>query len=378
MTKRILLYYPPNKRSVAIETLCRAVKDAGHELIVLTLTEKDSFHQQMEKMGFATFTTVMDRKPSWKYFLNQARYLIRFCKEHKIDYVWSHLQEANIIAVMSQQFMRAKVVTFRHHAESAFYAEYGKQFGMLRNKKEAFFDKIINRLAKTIIVPSSGVWYGMEKYEGCNMRKVRMLPYIYDFSTYQQPDQVKVEALRKEFQCKLLLIMVSRMISTKQHMPVFEVIKKLVYEGLSVKIIVMDEGPLRQSLEYFVTTNELNNNFFFVGYKSDFVNYMATADLLIHPSLTEASSNVTKEMGLLGKTVAVCDNVGDFNDYIKDGENGFMLKRSSLKDSIEICIRVAYDRPDKLYEMGKKLKEDVLFNFSDSPTNRKRFINLIE
>lgn len=51
MTKRILLYYPPNKRSVAIETLCRAVKDAGHELIVLTLTEKDSFHQQMEKMG---------------------------------------------------------------------------------------------------------------------------------------------------------------------------------------------------------------------------------------------------------------------------------------------------------------------------------------
>ncbi|MBK9938146.1 MAG: hypothetical protein IPP02_07080 [Chitinophagaceae bacterium] len=43
MRKKILLYYPPNKRSVAIETLCRAVKDAGHELIILTLTEKGYF-----------------------------------------------------------------------------------------------------------------------------------------------------------------------------------------------------------------------------------------------------------------------------------------------------------------------------------------------
>ena len=53
-----------------------------------------------------------------------------------------------------------------------------------------------------------------------------------------------------------------------------------------------------------------------VGFREDFVNYMAAADLLIHPSLTEASNNVVKEMGLLQKGVAVCRHVGDFNDFI--------------------------------------------------------------
>lgn len=378
MTKRILLYYPPNKRSVAIETLCRAVKDAGHELIVLTLTEKDSFHQQMEKMGFATFTTVMDRKPSWKYFLKQARYLIRFCKEHKIDYVWSHLQEANIIAVMSQQFMRAKVVTFRHHAESAFYAEYGQQFGMQRNKNEARFDKIINRLAKKIVVPSSGVWYGMEKYEGCDMRKVKLLPYIYDFTTYQQPDPEKVKLLKDDNPCQLRLIMVSRMVPTKQHMPVFQLVKKLVAEGLSIKMIVMDDGPLKPELETFIRENKLTAVIDMVGFRSDFINFMAAADLLIHPSLTEASNNVVKELALLEKGVAVCKDVGDFNDYIRDGQNGFMIDRGNLVSSLEGIIRTAYAGKERLEEMGKELKKDVLDMFSDAEKNRKRFIDLIE
>ena len=378
MTKRILLYYPPNKRSVAIETLCRGVKDAGHELIVLTLTEKDSFHQQMEKMGFATFTTVMDRKPSWKYFLKQARYLIRFCKEHKIDYVWSHLQEANIIAVMSQQFMRAKVVTFRHHAESAFYAEYGQQFGMQRNKNEARFDKIINRLAKKIVVPSSGVWYGMEKYEGCDMRKVKLLPYIYDFTTYQQPDPEKVKLLKNNNPCQLRLIMVSRMVPTKQHMPVFQLVKKLVAEGLSIKMIVMDDGPLKPELETFIRENKLTTVIDMVGFRSDFINFMAAADLLIHPSLTEASNNVVKELALLEKGVAVCKDVGDFNDYIRDGQNGFMIDRANLVSSLEAIIRTAYAGKERLEKMGKELKKDVLDMFSNVDKNRKRFIDLIE
>ena len=144
--------------------------------------------------------------------------------------MWSHLQEANIIATLAQRFMNAKVVTFRHHAESAFYAEYGQQFGMQRNKNEVRFDKIINRLSKTIVVPSSGVWYAMEKYEGCDMRKVKLLPYIYDFTTYQQPDPEKVKLLKDNNPCQLRLSMVSRMVPTKQHMPVFQLVKKLVAE----------------------------------------------------------------------------------------------------------------------------------------------------
>lgn len=376
-SKRILLFYPPNKRSVAIETLCKVVKEAGHEIMVLTLSERGPFHEAIEGMGIQTFTHVLSRRPSWKFFVGHMRNLIRFCKKNKIDQVWSHLQEANFSALMAQPFLKAKVVAFRHHAESSFYAEFGNQFNMKRSKNEERLDKFINRMAKRIVVPSSGVWECMEKYEGCDMSKVKLVPYIYDFATYPQPDPVKVDALRSQYSCNLLLIMVSRMTASKQHMPVFEILKKLVSEGLSVKMIVMDDGPLRPQLEDFIHTNQLEDTIFFTGFRDDFVNYMAAADLLIHPSVTEASNNVVKEMGLLNKGVAVCEHVGDFDDYIKDGENGYVLQPQMLKDSIETVIRDAYYRRETLNAMGKKLNLSINKFFSDSPENRDRFLKLI-
>lgn len=375
--KKILLYYPDDKRSVAIETLCIAVHEAGNEIIVLTLRERGPLLEALGKSGIKTYIHFLERKRALKYFVSHARYLIRFSKQHRIDIVWSHLQEGNIIAVLAQPFMKAKLITFRHHAESAFYAEFGNKFGMKRNRREAFLDKIINRFARTIVVPSSGVWYGMEKYEKCKMTKVKLIPYIYDFTTYQQPDPAKVKTLRNHYACHLLLIMVSRMIVSKQHMPVFEVVRKLADEGLSVKIIVMDEGSLRSQLEEFIKINKLNDHIFLTGFQEDFVNYMAAADLLMHPSVTEASSNVVKEMGLLKKGVAVCEHVGDFDDYIKDMENGYILQPSSLNASIERVIRDAYSRKEALDTMGEKLNQAVFQRFSDSQENRSRFLKLI-
>lgn len=378
MKKRVLLYYPPNKRSVAIETLCKAVVDAGHYLTILTLTEKGSFHEAMEKQGISTYSHVLERRPTWKYFLQHGRHLAKFCKEHRIDIIWSHLQEANIIALMAKYFIRPEVIAFRHHAESAFYAEYGKIFGMERNKNEEKLDKIINRIADKIIVPSSGVWYGMDKYEKCNMSKVVLAPYIYDFSAYAKPDINQVELLNDSLPCHLRLIMVSRMISSKQHMPVFKILNKLVKEGLSVKMIVMDDGPLRQELEKYIKENELEEHIKLVGFRTDFINFMASADLLIHPSLTEASNNVVKEIGLLEKGVAVCKNVGDFDDYILDGKNGFLIDRGNLEESIEKIIRKAYVDKAQLKEMGKALRQDVIRLFSDTPENKKRFTDLLQ
>lgn len=375
--KKVLLYYPPNKRSVAIETLCLVIKEAGHEVIVLTLTEKGDFHTALEEKGIATFSYVLARNSSWKYFYSHARYLRRFCRQQRVDIVLSHLQEGNIIAVLAQPWLKARLIAFRHHAESAFYTEYGSKFGLKRNWKEVLLDRIINRFARCIVVPSSDVWKSMVQYEGCKPGKIRLVPYIYDFSAYPQPDEEAVKKLRTQYPCQLMLIMVSRMVISKQHQTVFTVVKKLIGEGLSVKMLVMDDGPLRQELETFVENNKLAETIIFTGFRKDFINYMAAADLLIHPSLTEASNNVVKEMGLLEKAVAVCKDVGDFNEYIREGENGYFLNRSELDADIEQTIRTVYAHPEKGRTCGQALKNDVLRYFSNTAENKQRLLDLL-
>ncbi len=105
---------------------------------------------------------------------------------------------------------------------------------------------------------------------------------------------------------------------------------------------------------------------------------MKAADLLIHPSVTEASNNVVKEMALLENPAAVCRNVGDFNDYIEENRNGYFLESDKLEANIEAVIRDAYADTDKLKRLGKELRKDVIWRFGDSPVNRQRFLDLLK
>ena len=161
------------------------------------------------------------------------------------------------------------------------------------------------------------------------------------------------------------------------HKPVFEVINKLVKEGLSVKMIVMDDGDLRGELESYISKHNLQDHISMIGFKQDFVNYMKVADLLMHPSVTEASNNVAKEMGLLQKAIAVCANVGDFSDYIVNDKNGYFLDYNDLTKTIEEVIRDAYNDPGKLKAFGEILRCDVLRHFSDSTENKQRVLELL-
>ena len=375
--KKVLLYYMSNKHSVAMETICRTVIEAGYELQVLTLCERGPFHQRIETMGIKTAVYNIPRKPSLKFFFKHIFFLRNYIRKNKIDTIWSHFPEANIIAITAGRLSGKKVVSFRHHDESAFYREYGKQFGMTRNKKEIFLDKLINRFAKTLVVLSGHVLHTILKYENGNKKRIVVCPLIYDFSMYGIPDKRIIDKIVGQLPCQLRLIMVSRMSEAKQHLPVFEVIDKLVREGMSIKMIVMDEGPMKPALEKFIEQNNLHEHILMPGYCDDITNYMAAADLLIHPSLTEASNNVVKEMGYLEKAVAVCRGVGDFDDYIRNNINGYLMERGELKASIESVLRHAYANSGQLSEMGKKLKEDVLHLFSDTPENKERFLKLI-
>lgn len=360
-----------------METICRTVMEGGHELQVLTLCERGPFHQRVEEMGIQTTVYDIPRKPSLKFFFKHILFLRRYIRKNKIDTIWSHFPEANLIAIIAGKLSRKKVVAFRHHDESTFYREYGKQFGLKRNKKEQAIDKLINRFAGRIVVLSTHVKETIKKYEHCDERKLLVCPLIYDFKMFVQPDPGKVQYIKDTLSCRLRLIMISRMVPTKQHLTVLEILNKLIQEGLSVKMIVMDDGPLKPALEKFVEENKLRSHIIMPGFCDDITSYMAAADLLIHPSLTEASSNVVKEMGYWSKTVAVCKGVGDFDDYIEDDINGYFMERSDLKASIEKVLRKAYANPEQLKEMGKKLKENVLQRFSDTPGNREGYLNLV-
>ena len=171
--------------------------------------------------------------------------------------------------------------------------------------------------------------------------------------------------------------MVARLIPFKRHILVLPVFKKLIEEGYDIQVMILDEGPEKQVLENYIQKNNLDNKIHLIGFTRDFLDYMKAADLLIHPSITEASNNVVKEIALMEKVVAVCKGVGDFDEYIQSGINGYQLDIASPEVDVDKVIREIYSEPDKQLTLGTELRKTVLAKFKDNTLPLQRYAEMI-
>jgi len=358
--KTVLLYYFPNKRSVAIETICREINQTGHRLIVLTQSHKGDFHDALDDMGVEYHIKTYQFRFSLINYLFHFFYLIRFCRRHRIDVVWSNLNQCNLPAIFANYFISARVVVFRHH----FHASIKTEGFASVNKNERRVDRLVSRFAKEIVVPSLEVYNGMVNYEKVKKEKISIIPYIYDFSRYSKPDPVEVAKIRETYPAQLLILTASRMIPMKRHLLVLPVFRRLIRSGLSVKVLLLDDGEERPKLEKYVKDEGLEASVFFLGFRTNIIDYLSAADLLVHPSYTEASSSLVKEFGLMRKPVIVCSGVGDFDQYIINGTNGYVVNPPHEAEEFEKYIRFVYNNQEAARQAGNELRESVLSIFS--------------
>ncbi len=267
--------------------------------------------------------------------------------------------------MLAQFLIKSRVVVFRHH----FHFIVSESDTKMLNRNERVVDRIINKLAREIVVPSQGVYDGMQRLEAVDMRKVAIAPYIYDFSKYPQPNPARVREIEASLPCRLRIIMVARLLNLKRHAVVFPVFKRLIDEGVDIRVMVMDEGEEKPKLQQYVAQHGLGDRIVFCGFHDDIIDYMAAAHLMVHPSVTEASNNAVKEIALLRKAVAVQRGVGDFNNYIVDGENGFLVPIEGAAPAFEAVIRRVYADEALVTRVGANLRETVLMRFSPSPAS---------
>lgn len=354
--KNILFYYPSNKRTISIESVVIGFKNKGYNVMLLTQSMKSELHEELENSNISTFTYTIEKKNALIYYFKHLVFLIRFCRTNKIDIVYSHLQQGNIISVFAQYFCRAKFYICRHHSSVD---------GADKNYFQSLFDKIINKLAKLIIVPSKAVYKQVHLVEGVNEKKLKQIYYGYDFSKYPLPDKQVVEKIRNTYNCKLLLVKIARLVPGKRYPILFDVLKKMIFEEhLDIKLLVISDGPLFNEFNDYIRKHKLENHIFLLGNKSNVIDYIDAADAVPLLSEAEASNSVIKEAGLAGKCVIVCEEVGDFGDYIEDNYSGLFVDKMNPSEKLESHLFNLYNLKIDKEALGKNLQKSVLAIFS--------------
>lgn len=349
MHSSILIYYPSNKSSNVIETIARELRKSAAEVFLLTHAPRGELHARLERFGISTHAFCISRTPSLLFYLRHFFFLIAFARKHKISTIQSHLQQANIVAVFAQFFIRARTIIYRHHFQDS-------------NRVSQFFDLAIDLLARTIVVPSDIIHAMLLNSKRIAPSKVLLIPYAYDFSDYPRPSPEVAREIRDRNKCELLLIVCGRFVPLKRNELAFFALAALLRDHCDVKLLALDEGPNLNDMKRYVRSNGLDGKVEFAGYRPNVMDYIAAADVLIHPSYCEASNNAVKEAGLLAKTVVACSHVGDFSDYIQHGINGYLINRDTPLQELISTLKLIYSNKDR-HLVGQALRDTIYRRF---------------
>lgn len=360
MPENILIYYPPGKRSNMIETVALEFLARGHRIFFLTQAPHDDIHDYLGKQGVSVFSHPVAKGNL--FYLKHFLFLISFCRKHKITAIQSHLQPANIIAVFAQFFVSARLVVYRHHHFE-------------NNKISRLFDRIINRLAKKIVAPSSLIFDKMVKEEGVSEKKVKLVLHVYDFSKYHVSAE-RIAGIKKDHPAHLRILLCGRFVPLKRNDLAIKAVAALVKKGLDIVLLALDSGPGLEDCKTLAKELGVEQQVSFIGYTDHAPDYIAGCDVLLHPSFTEVSNNTVKEAALFSKKVIVCEGVGDFSDFIINKVNGYLVKREDpLPGMIEALEEIYWGKGN--VNMGEALKKTVQDKFQKSPETIDKHLDLL-
>ena len=121
---------------------------------------------------------------------------------------------------------------------------------------------------------------------------------------------------------------------------VWDIIKSLQYLPTNVKLLIVGNGVLEDTLKASVDAHKLSGRVLFVGFihHADLPKYLAISDIFVRPSLSEGMGNSFIEAMSAGIPV-VATPVGGIVDFLVDRETGLFCQVSDPK-SIAECVKL--------------------------------------
>tara|TARA_B100000315_G_C14136002_1_gene389154 strand:+ start:19 stop:504 length:486 start_codon:yes stop_codon:yes gene_type:complete len=120
---------------------------------------------------------------------------------------------------------------------------------------------------------------------------------------------------------------------------------KIIKEEPQTRIIIANKGPLEDELKETVAGLDLNNFVRFIGYvpNNELAYYLNAADIYVTTSITDGSSLSLLEAMACEMPVIVSDVPANC-EWVKDGENGYIVPRKKVKPISEKILYLLNDK----------------------------------
>lgn len=274
-------------------------------------------------------------------------------KREKPDLVHTH---ASMSARIAAKRAGVKTVYTRHSV----FPPSKKISKGLGKKINGFIN---NRLADGIIAVAEAAKENLTD-TGVDARKITVI--LNGVDGLRKADAAERIKIRERFGVESgekVVSIVARLEDIKGHMYFIEAAEKILKTEKNVKFFIAGTGSYEQALKDKVKALGLCGNVIFTGFIDDVDKLMAITDIQVNASYgTEATSLALLEGMSIGVPAVVSDFGGN-PGVIKDGVNGFVVKKQNSDALADGVMKLLRDR--KLYE---KMSESAAEIFEKSFT----------
>jgi L-malate glycosyltransferase len=258
--------------------------------------------------------------------------LLAYIRRHRIDVVHTHLFNAHAWGAVAARLAQVKVV---EHVHDHRYTDRSVlvQRGLAETRQ---YDRAhyLARLSDHIVVLTN-------QNRDYVLERVRIPPgnvSVIPNGLAQRPP-LPAAGQRARLRRSLglphdahVLLAVGRLADEKNFKVLISAVEQLRSQISSLFVLILGEGPERESLQKQIDRARLTGVVRLVGHKADMQTYYDSADIFVQPSIFELQSLAMLEAMQSGLPVIVSQGVGCNDDLIAHGESGFLVHPNRVDD----------------------------------------------
>ncbi len=320
-----------------ISNLVENTDKTKYDLSIICLEQTiGPFGRQLQNKGFELIS--FNRKPGFDISLIKS--IRNYIISHKVDILHCHQYTPYIYGLFASFLTNTKIVL----------TEHGRFYPDQKKAKRILLNPILNLFTDCVTAISSATRDALVEFENFPRKKIRIVYNGIDDSMYAIPVDTSLKQSLGIKQNDNVLGTVARLDPIKNHKMMVKSLKNVLRSYPDTILIIVGDGPERESLELLVSELGLSSHVIFTGYKHDIHNYLKIIDIFLLTSFSEGTAMTLLEAMATGLPCLVTD-VGGNPEIAKDGETGFVVPNDDEKALTDKICNLLRDQ-DLITKMG--------------------------
>lgn len=322
------------------------------------LGPKEEMGDEMENEGIDF--TALDISRHHKLSLRMIMELRRLMTKKCVHVVRTHRYSASLYGRIAAKMTGVPVVIASVHDN------YRKDLRFRRR----LANRVLSKATDKVVAVSESIKEDIIKYDKIDTSKILVIPNGVD--TLRFNPERKFEYMRKGLSISdddIVIGSVGRLVPAKGLEYLIEAASYLRKEFKTIKIVMVGDGSLLDSLRHNAKENYISDIVIFTGQRRDIPDILSCMDIFAMPSIAEGLPNSLLEAMSMGKPI-VAAAVGGIPYVIENGINGLLVQP---RDSKGLAAAVETIIKDKQLSarIGQNARDFVEQNYSIKATAQK-------